>query len=169
MADNWATFRRSLDLHVPVDLRRGGRGTGAALVRALREAVRGGRLAPGTRLPSSRALAADLGVARNTVGDAYAELVAEGWLTARQGSGTRVAERVAPRRERPHAPGRFAPSLGSFIQQLRNLRASFRRAAQITVPERMANVSPLSKNNFFPPRAISRMSCTTNGCPPTMS
>lgn len=51
---------------------------------------------PGTRLPPYRSLAADLGIARNTVADAYAELVAEGWLTARQGSGTRVAERAEP-------------------------------------------------------------------------
>ncbi|MEU6772869.1 PLP-dependent aminotransferase family protein [Streptomyces sp. NPDC046759] len=69
-------------------------GRRAALTRALREAVRSGRLAPGTRLPPYRSLAADLGVARNTVADAYAELVAEGWLTARQGSGTRVADRA---------------------------------------------------------------------------
>ena len=63
---------------------------------ALRDAVRGGRLAAGTVLPSSRALAAELGLARNTVADAYGQLVAEGWLTARQGSGTRVAERADP-------------------------------------------------------------------------
>ncbi|MCC3775254.1 GntR family transcriptional regulator, partial [Streptomyces sp. UNOB3_S3] len=76
----------------------GERGVRAALTGALREAVRSGRLAPGTRLPSSRSLAADLGLARNTVADAYGELVAEGWLTARQGSGTRVAPRTAPPR-----------------------------------------------------------------------
>lgn len=73
-------------------------GTGsrrAVLTRALREAVRGGRLAPGVRLPPYRSLAADLGLARNTVADAYAELVAEGWLTSRQGSGTRVSTRAA--------------------------------------------------------------------------
>ena len=66
----------------------------------LREAVRTGRLAPGTRLPASRSLAADLGIARSTVTECYAELVAEGWLTAQQGSGTRVASagRAAPRR-----------------------------------------------------------------------
>src|SRR5262249_5728104 len=52
------------------------------------------RLRPGTRLPASRALATDLGIARNTVADCYAQLVAEGWLSARQGSGTWVAERV---------------------------------------------------------------------------
>ncbi|WP_328621673.1 MocR-like pyridoxine biosynthesis transcription factor PdxR [Streptomyces sp. NBC_00354] len=66
-----------------------------ALAQALREAVRSGRLAGGTRLPPYRALAADLGLARNAVADAYAELVAEGWFTARQGSGTRVAEGAA--------------------------------------------------------------------------
>ncbi|QGV78952.1 PLP-dependent aminotransferase family protein [Streptomyces ficellus] len=91
MTDSWATF--GADLHLEL------RGTGlrSGLMEALREAVRSGRLAPGTRLPSSRSLAADLGVARNTVADAYAELVAEGWLTARQGSGTRVARRAALR------------------------------------------------------------------------
>jgi GntR family transcriptional regulator/MocR family aminotransferase len=45
-------------------------------------------------LPSSRQLASDLGLARNTVAEAYNQLVAEGWLVARQGSGTRVAPRL---------------------------------------------------------------------------
>jgi GntR family transcriptional regulator / MocR family aminotransferase len=62
---------------------------------ALREAVRAGRLRPGARLPSSRVLATDLGIARNTVVEVYSQLVAEGWLTARTGSGTSVAERRA--------------------------------------------------------------------------
>jgi GntR family transcriptional regulator/MocR family aminotransferase len=66
----------------------------AGLEAGLREAVSSGRLGSGTRLPSSRALAADLGIARNTVAEAYSQLVAEGWLTAKQGSGTRVAERL---------------------------------------------------------------------------
>ncbi|MEW1614460.1 MULTISPECIES: PLP-dependent aminotransferase family protein [unclassified Streptomyces] len=97
MTDSWATF--GADLHLePV-----GTGLRSGLMEALREAVRSGRLTPGARLPSSRALAADLGIARNTVADAYAELVAEGWLTARQGSGTRVAQRSAPRRADPVA------------------------------------------------------------------
>ncbi|MYR40698.1 winged helix-turn-helix domain-containing protein, partial [Streptomyces sp. SID5910] len=86
MAKPWATL--GVDLH----LEPAGPGLRRGLTDALREAVRTGRLAAGTRLPSSRALAADLGIARNTVADAYADLVAEGWLTARQGSGTRVAD-----------------------------------------------------------------------------
>ncbi|HWM37273.1 MAG TPA: PLP-dependent aminotransferase family protein, partial [Streptomyces sp.] len=86
------------DLHLDLS---GTGGRRAALTGALRDAVRTGRLTPGTRLPPSRTLAADLGLARNTVASAYAELVAEGWLTARQGSGTRVAQRAEPARSDP--------------------------------------------------------------------
>ncbi|MGW0880750.1 MocR-like pyridoxine biosynthesis transcription factor PdxR [Streptomyces sp. NPDC002671] len=95
MTESWVNSaeRIGADLHLELS---GPGGRRAALIRALREAVRGGRLAPGTRLPPYRSLAADLGLARNTVADAYAELVAEGWLTARQGSGTRVAMGVPP-------------------------------------------------------------------------
>ncbi len=59
----------------------------------LREAVRTGRLQPGVRLPSSRTFARELGIGRNTVADAFAQLVAEGWLVARHGAGTWVADR----------------------------------------------------------------------------
>ncbi|MFG2558257.1 PLP-dependent aminotransferase family protein [Streptomyces sp. NPDC048496] len=99
MTDSWAAF--GADLHIDPT---GAAGLRAGLMDALREAVRTGRLAPGTRLPSSRTLAADLGIARNTVADAYAELTAEGWLTARQGSGTRVAQRAEPRPVATTAP-----------------------------------------------------------------
>jgi GntR family transcriptional regulator/MocR family aminotransferase len=95
MTESWVNSaeRIGADLHLELSGPGGRRG---ALIQALRDAVRSGRLAPGTRLPPHRSLAADLGVARNTVADAYAELVAEGWLTARQGSGTRVAMGVPP-------------------------------------------------------------------------
>uniref|UniRef100_UPI0023BA27E1 winged helix-turn-helix domain-containing protein n=1 Tax=Streptomyces sp. 5-6(2022) TaxID=2936510 RepID=UPI0023BA27E1 len=104
MADSWVNSAKILgsDLHLELT-RAGSRRT--ALMAALREAIRDGRLAPDTRLPPYRSLAADLGIARNTVADAYAELVAEGWLTARQGSGTRVAPRPAPPPPRRRAPG----------------------------------------------------------------
>jgi GntR family transcriptional regulator/MocR family aminotransferase len=62
----------------------------AQLERALRGAVQQGRLRPGTRLPASRPLAQELGVARGVVVEAYSQLVADGYLEARQGSGTRV-------------------------------------------------------------------------------
>ncbi len=92
----WTAFGG--DLHLDLTGRRAaGAGLRAALEDALREAVQDGRLAPGTRLPSSRALGEDLGIARNTVVEAYGQLTAEGWLSSRQGSGTTVAERAAPR------------------------------------------------------------------------
>lgn len=50
-----------------------------------------GRLPPGTRLPSTRTLAQDLGIARGTVLEAYMHLAAEGWILGRRGSGTVVA------------------------------------------------------------------------------
>jgi GntR family transcriptional regulator/MocR family aminotransferase len=90
MQETWATSA-GLDLHLELS----GTRPRAALESALRQAVRSGRLAAGTALPSSRALASDLGLARNTVADAYGQLVAEGWLAARHGSGTWVAERAA--------------------------------------------------------------------------
>ena len=80
-----------LDLHLD---RPGGR-VRDSVMDAIRDAIRSGRLVPGTRLPSSRALAADLGVARNTVARAYAELIAEGWLTSLHGSSTFVSQRAA--------------------------------------------------------------------------
>src|SRR6516162_9126780 len=81
----------SVDLHLELP----GTRIRLGLETALRDAVRTGGPVPGTRLPSSRALAADLGLARNTVAEVYTQLVAEGWLTARTGSGTTVAERRA--------------------------------------------------------------------------
>jgi GntR family transcriptional regulator/MocR family aminotransferase len=108
VVDSWVNSAEAIgaDLHLELA---GQGGRRAALTRALREAVRSGRLAPGTRLPPYRSLAADLGVARNTVADAYAELVAEGWLTARQGSGTRVAPRGTPLRRAERVPAAVSP------------------------------------------------------------
>ncbi|MDQ0832064.1 GntR family transcriptional regulator/MocR family aminotransferase [Streptomyces achromogenes] len=86
MNDFWSGV--GVDLHLEPD---GGEGRRSGLERALRDAVREGRLAPGSRLPATRRLAAETGISRNTVKAAYDQLVAEGYLTARQGSGTRVA------------------------------------------------------------------------------
>ena len=63
---------------------------GAQLADQVRRQVTDGRLGAGDRLPSSRALARDLGVARAVTEQAYAQLVAEGWLEGRHGSGTFV-------------------------------------------------------------------------------
>jgi GntR family transcriptional regulator/MocR family aminotransferase len=64
----------------------------AQLEAALRDAIRAGRLRAGERLPSSRELARALGVSRGMVQDCYGQLLAEGYLTSRTGSATRVAD-----------------------------------------------------------------------------
>lgn len=78
-------------------------------------AIVDGRLAPGARLPSSRQLAVDWQVARNTVDDALAALHAEGFLVRKVGAGTFVAGRLpgpkrggAVRQRGPAAAGRRA-------------------------------------------------------------
>lgn len=88
------------DLHLRID-----RSAGALadqVAEELRCAIRSGRLVRDTVLPASRSLAQDLDVSRGVVVSAYEQLVAEGFLIARQGSATKVAE-VEP------VPGRPAP------------------------------------------------------------
>ena len=77
------------------------RGLRAQIEDELRDAIRSGRLSAGTPLPSTRALAVDLGVTRGVVVAAYDQLLAEGYLASRAGSGTTVnatVARGAPRR-----------------------------------------------------------------------
>ncbi|MGW5866050.1 MocR-like pyridoxine biosynthesis transcription factor PdxR [Streptomyces sp. NPDC055239] len=150
MEDSWATL--GVDLHLETDGDATRSGVRKGLTDALREAVRGGRLAPGTRLPSSRSLAVDLGIARNTVADAYADLVAEGWLTARQGSGTRVAERAVPRPVEP-APRRRA--VGGPTYDLKPGTpdlASFPRAAWLKAARRAMSAAPNDALGYGDPR-----------------
>jgi GntR family transcriptional regulator / MocR family aminotransferase len=77
----------------------------AQIAAQLRAAMTEGRLAGGERLPASRALAAELGVSRNVVNGAYAQLFAEGWIEGRQGSGTYVADGAPSDRADRTLPG----------------------------------------------------------------
>jgi GntR family transcriptional regulator/MocR family aminotransferase len=109
---------------------------------SLRDQVRSGRLAPGTRLPSSRVLAAELGISRGVVLEAYSQLVAEGYLTASQGAPTRVALVPSGEQERPPLQATtlgarplhdFDPTLPDLIsfprdEWLRSVRAAAREA-----------------------------------------
>lgn len=82
-----------MDPSLELDLQLAGRGARlASLHTALRDAIAHGRLAPGLRLPSSRELAAQLGVSRNTAVAAYELLASEGWLESRGAAGSFVAE-----------------------------------------------------------------------------
>ena len=95
------------DRHAPLPL------TGQ-IAAQLREALAAGRLAAGERLPSTRALAAALGVSRTVVTAAYTQLFAEGWLEGRHGSGTYVAPGAAG--SRPPAAARAIPAEAAWVQ-----------------------------------------------------
>src|SRR3954470_16045419 len=94
------------DLHLALDRSAGG--LAGQVARELRESIRSGRLAQGTRLPASRDLARDLGLSRGVVVEAYEQLVAEGFLEARVGAGPRVA--AAPSRTPAVVTGRSEPA-----------------------------------------------------------
>lgn len=153
MAESWATL--GIDLHLEPT---GSHGLRRGLTDALRDAVRTGRLAPGTRLPSSRSLAADLGIARNTVADAYADLVAEGWLTARQGSGTRVATGMASPAGPALPPAGRAPRRRAVDRPTHNLTpgtpdlSAFPRTAWLKAARRALATAPNDALGYGDPR-----------------
>lgn len=100
---------------------------------ALRGAILDGRLAAGARLPSSRILAVDLGVGRNTVLSAYEQLAAEGYLEGQVGAGTKVAS-VLPDRllevGRPRTDSRAAkPEAAAKLSRRGETIASVKRTA----------------------------------------
>ena len=154
MAEAWATF--GLDMHLELV----GPHVRSALETAIRDAVRSGRLLPGVRLPASRVLAVDLGVARNTVADAYGHLVAEGWLVSRQGAGTWVAERVAPL----HVPASPIATEASRIRY--DLRAgepdvsAFPRSTWLAAAKRALDAAPHDVLGYGDPRGLPQLRAT---------
>lgn len=100
MSVQWAGL--GPELLVAID-RDSGVGLRAQLEGQLRDAIRGGRLAVDERLPSSRELARVLGLSRGIVQQCYLQLQAEGYLTSRAGSATRVAAAAVGRSATPPA------------------------------------------------------------------
>jgi GntR family transcriptional regulator/MocR family aminotransferase len=147
VVEAWAN---SLDFHLDVP----GTRVRAGLEAALREAVTSGRLPPGTRLPPTRSLAADLGIARNTVADAYSQLVAEGWLSARTGAGTWVTHHPAP------APALAPPAVPETRQPRYDLRpgvpdlAAFPRPAWLAAARRALSAAPARVLGYPDPRGL---------------
>ena len=100
-------------LPLSLDRGRGAAPLGVQLGRQVRALIAANTLAVGDRLPSTRALATDLGVSRAVATQAYDQLLAEGWLEARRGAGTFVAatpHAVRRSRRRP-APSQQAQQL----------------------------------------------------------
>jgi len=93
---------------------------------AIMRQILGGTLAPGSLLPTVRGLAADLGIAANTVAKAYRELATAGLLVGRGRHGTFVAERLperVPERER-----RLAEAAGTYVRRAVQLGFEAREA-----------------------------------------
>jgi GntR family transcriptional regulator / MocR family aminotransferase len=105
MAVEWAGLGPELLFTIDRD---GGAGLRSQLEGQLRDAIRDGRLAARERLPSSRELARALGLSRGLVQDCYAQLQAEGYLTSRPGSATRVAAAATSPPTAPPQPSRPA-------------------------------------------------------------
>jgi GntR family transcriptional regulator/MocR family aminotransferase len=99
-------------LHLSLD-----RGIGVPIFRQIYDGLRGaileGRLRPGQRIPSTRSLAADLGVSRLPVLSAYEQLLHEGYLVGKTGSGTFVTTHIPDQLLRSRAIGRSKPGAAS--------------------------------------------------------
>ncbi len=111
--------------------------------RALRGAILEGALAPGARLPATRALAREIGLSRNTLLQAYGQLLDEGYVRARTGSGTYVASSlpddqvgVAPDGPRARGGAVSAPALALSAQSRRILDAAPRAGVSWAIPRK---------------------------------
>ena len=148
--------------------------------RSIREDIRAGRLAAGARLPSTRGLAAELGISRGVVSEAYGQLAAEGYLLASQGAPTRVAHTVRgagaapihalaaaqlhlPPRPRPARPRRLparplaalaARRLAPGADRRRRLPRPARRAGAARDARRVPGARPRRRRR---PRAADRL------------
>lgn len=127
------------------------RGLQRALYQQLRDAIIAGRLANGLRLPSSRALATQLAISRNTVVAVYDQLIGQGYLFARRGGGCFVAERA------------LLPPAPSAAKRDARISAFWRDAAEPTASEESVPVrydfSPgLPDTQAFPQATWRRLS-----------
>jgi GntR family transcriptional regulator/MocR family aminotransferase len=106
-------------------LRAASKGTGHGVYRSIRSRIDAGALRPGERLPSTRALAADLGVSRSTVVVVYEQLAAEGYIETAPGARARVAAgtrtRPRPGLQPAAGPPRLAPALSAYGERVEAL------------------------------------------------
>jgi GntR family transcriptional regulator/MocR family aminotransferase len=136
-----------LELLLPID-RDDGVGLHRQVEHGLRDAVRSGRLPPETILPSTRALAGQLGVSRGVVVEAYEQLVAEGYLATIAGGATRVA-RTARAARVPAARVGPDPVTVDFRSGQPDL-AEFPRAAWLRSVRRVLARAPNDRLGYLP-------------------
>ena len=117
------------------------------LLQRLRQAIRSGALAEGSRLLPTREFAARLGVSRNTVVAAMDQLISEGYLVARVGSGTFVARGVGAAAVPARPRAARASAAGSALSRDRRQPAQLRRQAA-AVPHGRAGHRGLSRGRL---------------------
>lgn len=144
-----------MDLHLTIDPRAPDT-LRAQLEHQLRDGVRSGRLRAGTRLPASRALASELGLSRGVVVEAYAQLVAEGYLVARQGAGTVVAATAQRPAATPAARTAVAPLRYDLRVGLPDLSA-FPRRAWLQAAARALRHAPDAALGYGDPRGAAAL------------
>ncbi len=123
------------------------------LERSLRENIRSGRLPAGDRLASTRALAAELGISRGVVTEAYGQLAAEGYIETRQGAPVRVARAVRGASETVPARSLLASFNYNFHPGLPDL-ASFPRNSWLRSLRVALSDSPLDAVGYGDPRGV---------------
>ncbi len=135
-----SSLRSSLDRHSQQPLH-------LQLYARLRDAILDGRLRPGARLPASRALQEQLGVARNTVLNAYTQLFAEGYIEGRRGSGTYVAQALP---DDLMSPGRKGGTPASRPAEKAPPRLLSRRGQLLAQSPTMPSVEWRKPRPFYP-------------------
>lgn len=138
------------DLHLELDPALGRRN---GLIAGLRRAIHAGALSPGTRLPSSRSLAVELGMARATVVGAFEQLAAEGFLESRRGSGTRVAAGRLLEQRDDASPPIAAPAVADFRPGEPDV-TSFPRAAWASTTRAVLSGTPAATFAYGAPGGL---------------
>ena len=131
-----------LDRQLPMPLHR-------QLVAGIRERIREGHLRVGAALPATRALAADLGLSRGVVVEAYAQLVAEGYLVSRTGGYTQVAHDGGPATTGEAAVPNTGPALAVDFRYGRPDVSQFPRAAWLRSLRRVLNEVPNDRLTYL--------------------
>ena len=130
------------------------------LAAAIRAAVRDGRLPVGAALPPSRMLAADLGVSRWTVTEAYGQLITEGYLTGKTGSATRVTWTPGPGDEpravqaRPSLTARRTAASGFDLSSYQPDLRSFPRRKWVEAIRVAAETAPFDRLSYSEPGGL---------------
>ncbi len=154
MSIQWAGLGPELLLRIERD---GAEPMRVQLERELRDAIRSGRLAAGERLPSSRRLAQELGISRGLILECYSQLQAEGYLVARGGAATEVAEGARELGSEPLAAPEPAPRLDVDFAAGRPDLASFPRGDWMWALREVSRSAPAEALGYGDPRGSRRL------------